>query len=1255
MNQRMYSFAGLQNESKPLMRSEQFADINASCSPQEAERRLWQPSVPMTLRQRCRAVEDDSIDSHASVPADQVEQLAALFPNTWRQKFIKLVADGQGDNAEQKPLRVGVVLSGGQAAGGHNVIAGLYDYIKSVHPQSQLIGFLNGPIGVYTGKYVEVDDTMMNQYRNMGGFDMICSGRHKIETEEQKSGAMEVCANLDLNGLLFIGGDDTCTSAAILAEYFREKKSTTAVCGAPKTIDGDLKNEYIEVSFGFDTAVKTYSEEIGNLCVDVATSHDRYHFVRLMGRSASNIALECALQTRANLTFIGEEVERDNRSLKSLCDEVCDMIVARAEMDKSYGVILLPEGLIEFVPEVGALIRNINDILAEGPFDEAKLSVENRATFHELPEVIRVDLLAERDSHGNVQVAKIATEKLLIGMVEEELARREFKGEFIPTDHYLGYEGRCAMPSNFDANYCYALGRTAGCLIESKLSGYMAVVRDVAGPVEKYQPGGCPITGMLNLERRVGKNKPVIKKYLVDMEGGLFKSFATVRELWKYRDLYRNPGPIQFEGASADSVTFMVSPPSSAYLLPELDVGEPSAYCFTPKCRDMLSALQIERLHYRPAISPLLKNVRTRAISAKKCEFQDQQGERFVRRAFPLQTDRHALRAYAIEASDSNAAFNATNATRSAESGPRVGVVLAGQPVPGASNVVVGLLDRLSLSSGKLIGFKGITGLLDNNHVVLTKDHLKLYVNQAGFEVLGRTLKSKHQLRNDEGVAKVAQTCKALDLTGLVLIGGQTSLTDAAVITEYFLAHNIDTRVIGVPANQENNVQHSLIEAAVGFDSCSKSYSALLGNLLTDAASATKYWYFVRLMGNVPSSLVLESALQTHPNFTVVSERYVQENMSLKDIVRDIADVVVSRSNMGKNFGTVIVPEGVASALPQMKALLSEIDKLLNEYKDDPAALKELRASFTTLSSPVCSPSNSRLTSNTGTGGTGTGASTACVKEGVSGGDTNNSVPTSNSTCAGDLDFMKKLTPWSAALLETLPGFFREQLVKPTPTGRMELSALSVEQLLAMWVNLELRERKAKGIYSGSFAPVCHYFGFQGRSSMPSNFDCALGLAHGYLAAILIESNLTGFLTSVRGLCGRPDEWRFTAVPLTVLLRVMPQAETEAFGRHVPMIPCADVDLSSKAYAALSRGAESWETADNFCNPGPIQFAGPTADYYNRTLYEQQFEYIRMLAQLDRLLASVGGVCGFGVSHHSLKTAVVSLNALATILNDRHN
>jgi diphosphate--fructose-6-phosphate 1-phosphotransferase len=432
---------------------------------------------------------------------------------------------------------------------------GLFDMVKRLHPDSQLFGFLAGPHGVFTANYMEITAEYMNLYRNMGGFDMIRSGRHKIETPEQFESSLKCVTDLDLDGLAVIGGDDSNTNACLLAEYFAKHNSKCVVVGCPKTIDGDLKNEHIEVSFGFDTATKVFSEAIGNLCTDAVSSRKYYYFVRLMGRSASHIALECALQTRVNLCLIGEEVEHKQQTLQDLTMQVCDTICKRAERGKDYGIILVPEGLIEFIPEVKILISEINEILsAEFTGDIqtyvlSKLSESSRALFNRLPSSVSSQLLLDRDPHGNVQVSKIDTERLLILMAIEELDHRKkagiYKSTFKPQSHFFGYEGRCALPSNFDSSYCYALGMNAAVLMLNKCSGYMSCVKNLGDPnPSNWIAAGCPLPSMMGIERRKGKDKPVITKALVRLDGGMFKCYEALRTRWAFLDCYQSPGPI---------------------------------------------------------------------------------------------------------------------------------------------------------------------------------------------------------------------------------------------------------------------------------------------------------------------------------------------------------------------------------------------------------------------------------------------------------------------------------------------------------------------------------------------------------------------------------------------------------------------------------------------------------------------------------------------------------------------------------------
>lgn len=449
---------------------------------------------------------------------------------------------------------------------------GLFDMVKKIHPESVLYGFLAGPHGVFSGNYMEITPEYMNLYRNMGGFDMIRAGRHKIETPEQFASSLEHATKMDLDGLAVIGGDDSNTNACLLAEYFAAKGSKCTVVGCPKTIDGDLRNEHIQVSFGFDTATKVYSEAIGNLCTDAVSSRKYYHFVRLMGRSASHIALECALQTRPNCCLIGEEVEAKQQTLEDVTMMVADIVCKRSDRGKEYGVVLVPEGLIEFIPEVKVLISEINEILAaevQGDIQEfvlPKMTESSRALFNRLPKSVSSQLLLDRDPHGNVQVSKIDTERLLILMVMRELENRRkvgvYKGKFYPQSHFFGYEGRCALPSNFDSQYCYGIGMNAAYLMLNNCSGYMSCVKNLGDPnPSNWIAAGCPLPAMMGIERRKGQDKPVITKALVELDQPMFKCFAAVRAKWAYLDCYQSPGPIQFKGAASDLLNYMVSPP----------------------------------------------------------------------------------------------------------------------------------------------------------------------------------------------------------------------------------------------------------------------------------------------------------------------------------------------------------------------------------------------------------------------------------------------------------------------------------------------------------------------------------------------------------------------------------------------------------------------------------------------------------------------------------------------------------------------
>ena len=515
------------------------------------------PQLPKGLQGNVKVKEGAPTQS-----VDNQEEIKKLFPNTYGMPMVEFVPS---EVALEKKMNVGVILSGGQAPGGHNVITGLFDAVKRLNPENKLYGFILGPGGLVNHNYMELTEEIVDEYRNMGGFDMIGSGRTKLEKEDQFEKGLEIIRKLDIKAIVIIGGDDSNTNACVLAEYYAAKNYGVQVIGCPKTIDGDLKNEQIETSFGFDTATKTYSELIGNIDCDCNSAREDWHFMKLMGRSASHIALECALQCQPNICLVSEEVKAKNMTLNQIVDELCEVIAWRASHGMNYGVALVPEGLIEFIPSIGKLIEELNDLLANhgseymGLDDDAQrayvlapLRDENKPTFATLPADVAHQLSLERDPHGNVQVSLIETEKLLSDMCDARLAEwakeGKYTGKFAAQHHFFGYEGRCAMPSNFDANYCYALGTSAAMLIANDKTGYMAIVKNTTKPTDEWTAGGVPITMMMNMERRNGEMKPVIRKALVDLNGKPFKTLVEHRESWAKDTCFINPGPIQYFG-----------------------------------------------------------------------------------------------------------------------------------------------------------------------------------------------------------------------------------------------------------------------------------------------------------------------------------------------------------------------------------------------------------------------------------------------------------------------------------------------------------------------------------------------------------------------------------------------------------------------------------------------------------------------------------------------------------------------------------
>ena len=518
-------------------------------------RAAYQPKLPKALQGAVKIKEGQPTQS----VGDQ-EEIKKLFPNTYGMPIVEFEP---ATEANTKKMNVGIILSGGQAPGGHNVITGLYDQIKKLNPENRLFGFILGPGGLVDHNYMELTDDIIDNYRNTGGFDMIGSGRTKLEKVEQFEKGLEIIRELDIKAVVIIGGDDSNTNACVLAEYYAAKNYGVQVIGCPKTIDGDLKNDQIETSFGFDTACKTYSELIGNIERDCNSSRKYWHFIKVMGRSASHIALECALQTQPNICLISEEIEAKAMSLDDIVEYIAGAVAARAAEGNNYGSVIIPEGVIEFIPAIKKLIAQLNDVLAlpaakdlarseQIDFVKSHLTDENLAVFNSLPTGVARQLALDRDPHGNVQVSLIETEKLLSTMVAQKLEKMKkegkYTGKFAALHHFFGYEGRCAAPSNFDADYCYALGTSAAQLIANGKTGYMAIVKNTTAPAEQWIAGGVPITMMMNMERRAGEMKPVIRKALVELDGAPFKEFAAHREEWARKTAYVYPGPIQYWG-----------------------------------------------------------------------------------------------------------------------------------------------------------------------------------------------------------------------------------------------------------------------------------------------------------------------------------------------------------------------------------------------------------------------------------------------------------------------------------------------------------------------------------------------------------------------------------------------------------------------------------------------------------------------------------------------------------------------------------
>jgi len=1129
--------------------------------------------------------------------AKDAETIRSLFPNTVDTPLVEFAAGfcDDTDAAKRPPVKVGVVLSGGQAPGGHNVIAGIFDGIRSFNENSTMIGFMDGPHGIFTGNFVEISAEIMDGFRNTGGFDMLGSGRHKIESEEQFQDSMKVCNAIGLDGLVVIGGDDSNTNGAVLAEYFKAHGCKTKVVGAPKTIDGDLKcPPHIPVSFGFDTACKTYASLVGNVAVDALSAQKYYHLVRLMGRSASNIALEVGLITQPNACLLGEEVEGKKQSLRDITMDLADMIEQRSKMGKDYGVIVLPEGLIEFIPEFNSLIAEINDKLAEQdgkPTEEGVLSVlspENASSFKYLPDFIRAQLLLDRDPHGNVQVAKIETEKLLAATVQVELeARRSkgsYKGKFRAQFHAYGYEGRAGLPTVFDASYCYALGATAAALLTNGCNGLIASVKNLLAPPKEWHCGGVPVTSLCVIEKRKGKNKPVIKKALVEMEGPLcqpFKAYTTIRGELRLSDAYRIPGPTQFDirGCPASNEIPMTLALELGRPLNPLTVGavpkRMGAILYAPQPKAARSELQQwrgQRKHQVPsALSEFcFASVQVQEGPATMCY----EMEREV-----MQQSFSALDAPLLE-------LVASNCKGAVPASPKVGVVFCGRQAPGCHDLLCGLVDMLGREPGsKVIGFVGGTrGLLSKQSVELTQEICEAYNAMGGLELLGRTM---DRISDDE-FDIAAKVSEEMGLTGLVLVGGTRTNTDAAFLAEYFKKQGVKASVVGVPCGIEGSMVNEFVETSLGFDSASKAMANLVGNTAIDGSSARKYYYFLKLMDGTiqkhpTSHVVFEAALQSKPNILLLTEEVDEKRQTLREVVNSVADIVTQRAAAGKNFGTVLVAEGLLATIPEFRSLIKELEGLSLPLTVEKA--------------------------------------------------------------------LPQLTQWSRAFFQSLPEFIQEQLLLERQSNdELQLDKLETERLMAALVEEELALRKKHGTFKGSFSPVCQHLGYPSRCSMPSDFDCDYAYTLGGAAGVLAATGKSGYMAIVSGLSKPVQEWRVGGVPFTVMLSV-PRSLPHEVTQPRPAILPQPVDLEGKAWKSWCsmRGACAQE--ELYENPGPIQFSGASAGRIAVTI-ESKSSYIQELNELRENLEAVTARCRPGCDPRNVRVAVKSLATLNTIMDE---
>jgi len=1146
------------------------------CEPVVHERQRYVPSVPRWLASGEFAVQLDGATEPppSGSPPEHAELVRAAFPTLYGGRKVVLLPHADA-KVRHEPLRVGCVLSGAPAAGAHNCVCGVFDFLAAHAPGSTLLGFVGGLSALARNQVKELDARTIDSFRNTGGFTMLSSGDDSM-TPQQLSLATQIAKARHLDGLIVIGGDAACTTATYLAECFLSAGLGTRVVALPKSMKGELKSEDCEMSFGFDTASKLYCELVGNIMTDCESSRKYYHFIRLMGRLSSHLTLEVALQTMPTLAFIGEEVFSTGTTLHEIVIQIVETVAARSAAGLDYGVILMPEGLLTFIQEVNVLITEVNQLLDHLLDDDsncysgvtvdsidAHLSSNSSSLLSYLPDEIQHSLVMDRDGSGHVQVDKIEVERLVGKLVEKEIAKRRrqgsYQGVFASQCHYFGFEGRCPPPSNFDCNLCYGLGLAGAALVGAGCTGLMASIQHLTKDPGDWGAVATPLTHIMRTEKRNGTDVPFIQKTLVDLSGRPFAAFQAQRACWTTAATFCQPGPIQFDGDSAGCVTLTLQHEQLA--VPPVASNDPPLFA--------------QRRRYTPQL-PRVFAPGSAICAVEGVVTHSRSDELFVSQRLPAT---YGLRRLHLRSTTAGSGIDVPpNLT--------IGVVFCGRQCPGAHNVVAGLHHFLEQRAGKgarLVGFlNGTRGLCSCDAREITREDVATYVNTGGMQLLGRTA---DVLRGAEQLAQVEAACAKLGLHGLVLIGGSVSNSDTAMLADHFAAQQLPTRIIGVPASIDGDLYDC--EACIGNDTACRVYASLVGNLATDAASVRKHWYFVRIMGRSPSHIALECASLTQPNITLIGEEIEAKRMSLAAIVSELADIVTYRASEGKRFGVVLIPEGLIEYIPEVNALMREIMMARTQRASNKAAILAL------------------------------------------------------------------LTPWSAALLNSMPPFIQHQLLLDPQASdhKAQLSQIETERLLADLVRLELdRRRKLAQLEAEWCAPdtkfsaVCFYLGYQARSSMPSNFDCDLGYTLGCTAAALVASGVTAYMATAHCLTSSPADWRVCGTPLASFL----SAESRS-GMAVPAIRPSGVDLHSDSFKSFAAHRDEHKMMDAYRNPGPLQFMGSFASRLKAAeIAEKRSADLMEVAEICK---EVEAVCWPGCKESVIKTTLGSLRALQANLN----